>query len=104
PRHRVPGEAMTPLPHFDVVTPLGPAICVGIITDTENVEWGTFIKSTGEPWFFRNPHIRLNNDATNGRPDVSPFTELGPKLMRQVARYRVSGWLPLAPSTSKRKR
>jgi hypothetical protein len=79
---------------FDVITPLGPATCIGIIDDVENVEWVTFIKATGEPWFFRNPHIRYNNDATNGRPTPSPFTELGPKLSRQVDRYKRNGWLP----------
>jgi hypothetical protein len=76
-----------------VITPLGPAVCFGLIDDTDAVEWITFIKSTGEPWFFRNQHIRFDNTATNGRPDVSAFTELGPKLERQIARYKKNRWL-----------
>lgn len=84
---------MTPLDPFDVITPLGPAICVGLVDDTDNVEWVTFIKSTGEPWFWRNPDIRLLGDATSGRPDVSPFDKPSAKVARQIARYKKNGWL-----------
>lgn len=77
-----------------VLTPLGPAMAIGLLDDTDEVEWITYIKATGEPWFFRNPHVRFINTATDGRPDVSPFTDLGPKLERQVKRYKQKGWIP----------
>lgn len=84
---------MTPLPHFDVVTPLGPAVCVGILDDTDNVEWVTFIKATGEPWFWRNPDIRRATDITQGRHSVSPFRPPGAELLKHTERYKKAGWL-----------
>jgi hypothetical protein len=85
---------MTPLPPFDVLTPLGPAVCIGILAETDNVEWVTFIKATGEPWFWQNPDIRRDLDITQGRQSLSPFGPPGPKLQRHIDRYRANGWLP----------
>jgi hypothetical protein len=84
---------MTPLDWFDVMTPLGAATCIGVVDEIENVEWVVFIKATGEPWFFRNPHVRRNHDVTSGLGPVSPFTEISKKLQRQIDRYRQNGWL-----------
>ena len=85
---------MTPLEPFEVITPLGPAECRGVVDGTENVEWVTFIKATGEPWFWRNPEIRLAPCITAGRPAVSPFPPPSAKLAREIARYKANGWLP----------
>lgn len=84
---------MTPLPPFDVLTPLGPATCIGICNDSDNVEWVTFIKSTGEPWFWRNYHIRSWPSVTNARPEPSPFTHINMLLAEQISRYKQNGWL-----------
>lgn len=84
---------MTPLDRFDVLTPLGPAICIGIVDDTDAVEWVTFIKSTGEPWFWKNPQIRIQFDVTSGYSLPSPFTDISDQLQRQIDRYKKNGWL-----------
>ncbi len=84
---------MTPLSPFDVLTPLGPATCIGIVDETDEIEWVTFVKATGEPWFFRNPHVRLAVTVTSGRTAVSPFTDISPALQRQIDRYKTNGWL-----------
>lgn len=85
---------MTPLNPFDCITPLGPAVCRGIIDEGESVEWVTFIKATGEPWFWRNPQFRIAPDITAGRSFVSPFAEPDTKLAQQIKRYKDNGWLP----------
>jgi len=41
-----------------------------------DVEWLTWITATGEPWFWRNPHIRLRRNVTNGLLASSPFSHL----------------------------
>jgi hypothetical protein len=84
---------MTQLDCFDVLTPLGPAFCIGIVDDTDAVEWVTFIKSTGEPWFWKNPQIRMLFDATSGLGDPSPFVDLSEKVKRHIERYKKNGWL-----------
>lgn len=84
---------MTPLEPFDVLTPLGPAKCVGICDEGNTVEWVTFIKATGEPWFWRNPHVRMSWDATSGLGGPSPFTNLSEKIERHIKRYKDNGWL-----------
>lgn len=85
---------MTPLPDRNVLTPLGPAICIGVCADSEIIEWATFIKSTGEPWFWRNQNIRLDPEVTSGRPNVSPFPPPSATLAHHIDRYRRNGWLP----------
>jgi hypothetical protein len=85
---------MTPLPHFPVLTPLGPAVCVGILAEQDDVEWVTFILATGEPCFWRNPHIRLRRNVTNGLMQSSPFSHLNEAVLAQIERYKHNGWLP----------
>lgn len=81
-------------PPIHVLTPLGPGLA--FIYEGEGrsgVEWLVFIKRTGEPWFFRNPHIRLADDTTESIGPASPFTKLGKLLERHVDRYKKNGWL-----------
>lgn len=85
---------MTPLEPFPVMTPLGPAVCTGILDDLDDVEWLTWVLATGEPWFWRNPHIRLRRNVTNGLLTSSGFTGLNEVALRQIERYRTKGWLP----------
>lgn len=85
---------MTPLEHFPVITPLGPATCIGIISDADDVEWVTFIESTQEPWFWRNPYIRRRRNVTNCLMETSAFSNINPVLQKQIDRYKKSGWLP----------
>ena len=84
---------MTPLPHFQCITPLGPAICIGVIDETDDVEWVTFINATGEPWYWRNPEFRLAPCITAGRSSVSPFPPPSEKLAKEIKRYRDNDWL-----------
>ena len=85
---------MTPLPHFPVMTPLGPAVCVGILADLDDPEWVTWILATGEPWFWRNPSIRLRRNVTNGLRASAPFDKINATVMKQIERYKQNGWLP----------
>jgi hypothetical protein len=85
---------MIPLDHFPVITPLGPATCVGIVSNLDDVEWVTFIDSTQEPWFWRNPYIRRRRNVTNCLMTTSPFSNINPVLQAQIDRYKRSGWLP----------
>lgn len=85
---------MTPLNPFPVITPLGPATCVGIISDLDDVEWVTFIEATQEPWFWRNPYIRRRRNVTNCLMETSPFSNINPVLAKQIERYKANGWLP----------
>jgi hypothetical protein len=84
---------MTPLEPFDVITPLGPAVCIGVVADIPIPEWVTFIKSTGEPWFWRNHSIRLDPQVTSGHPSPSPFGPPSATLSKHLARYKAHGWL-----------
>lgn len=84
---------MTPLPEFDCITPLGPATCIGVHAETEDIVWATFIKATGEPWFWRNPEFRRVPCITSGRTGLSPFPEPSEKLAREIERYKQNGWL-----------
>lgn len=92
---------LTPLDHFPVLTPLGPATCVGIIDEQDDVEWVTFILATGEPWFWRNPHLRLRRNATNGLLTSSGFSGINEAVMKHVDRYKANGWLPADYATDK---
>lgn len=87
---------MTPLNPFPVITPLGPATCVGILSDLDDVEWVTFIDSTQEPWFWLNPYIRRRRNVTNGLMKTSPFANINLALQQQIDRYKQNGWLPAA--------
>lgn len=77
-----------------VLTPLGPALSYFLVDGPGGVEWGCFIVSTGEAWFFRNPFVRLAPDATNGHGQVSPFGDIPFKLKTHIERYKKSGWIP----------
>lgn len=81
------------MPDREVVTPLGLGDCIGLVDDTANVEWIVVIKATGEPWFFRNPHVRFAPCVTDGRPAVSSFDNISRMLQRQIDRYKKNGWL-----------
>jgi hypothetical protein len=81
-------------PPICVLTPLGAGLAYLYEGEGRSgVEWLVFIKRTGEPWFFRNPHVRLMTDTTEGIGPVSQFTEIGPLLEKQIARYQANGWL-----------
>lgn len=85
---------MTPLDHFPVITPLGPATCIGIVSNLDDVEWVTFIDSTQEAWFWRNPYIRRRRNVTNCLVTTSPFSNINIALAKQIKRYIQNGWLP----------
>lgn len=81
-------------PPIHVLTPLGAGLAYIYEGDGRSgVEWLVFIKRTGEPWFFRNMHVRLADDTTESIGPASPFTSLGWLLEKQVERYRINGWL-----------
>ena len=86
---------MTPLEPFDVLTPLGPAVCIGICGENGDFpEWVTFIKRTGEPWFWRNHSMRLAPQVTRGYRGPSPFGLPSEPLAKHIARYKTAGYLP----------
>jgi hypothetical protein len=85
---------MTPIDPFHVMTPYGPATCIGVLSHLEDVEWATFNNATQEMWFWTNPHIRRRINATNGFPAYSPFTRLNPVHRANIKRYIDNGWLP----------
>jgi hypothetical protein len=85
---------MTPLEHFPVITPLGPATCIGIVSNLDDTEWVTFIESTQEPWFWRNPYIRRRRNVSNCYMTTSPFSNINEVLGKQIERYKNNGWLP----------
>lgn len=85
---------MTPLDHFAVLTPLGPATCIGICADLDDPEWACWIERTQEMWWFGNRLIRRRPNVTNDRAGVSPFDQLNPPLLVQIERYKKNGWLP----------
>jgi hypothetical protein len=85
---------MTPIEPFHVMTPYGPATCIGVLADLEDVEWATFNNATQEMWFWTNPHIRRRINSTNGFFAYSPFTRLNTVHLANIARYVANGWLP----------
>ena len=92
---------------FHVMTPLGPAIVTHCFADCEDPEWVTWIKATGECFWWTNRHIRRAPNVTNGLPGVSPFGPLNSVTHAHIQRYRAAGWLPLGfdpsdPSTWER--
>lgn len=86
---------MTPLPPFDVLTPLGPAECIGVVADGDRPEWVCFIHATGEPWWFPNQLVRRFPWASYPERGVSPFspTHINAKLAAAILRYQDKGWL-----------
>jgi hypothetical protein len=74
---------MTPIEPFHVMTPYGPATCIGVLSHLEDVEWATFNNATQEMWFWTNPYIRRRINSTNGFSAYSPFTRLNPDSSRQ---------------------
>lgn len=80
---------------FDVYTPLGIAQCVGIWI-SEDPQWCCWIHSTGENWWFGNPHIRRRLTATHSpvRHGLSSYMKINKPLQRQIERYKKNGWLP----------
>jgi hypothetical protein len=85
---------LTPLEHFPVVTPLGPATCIGVLDQLDDVEWPCWVNATQEMFFFRNPEIRRRPNITNNFTTISPFMKIGAPLKRQIDRYKAAGWLP----------
>jgi hypothetical protein len=80
---------------FDVLTPLGPAVCTGTTNEESDYPyWCTWIKATCEPWFWMNTHVRMRPTATNNMSIPSPFYKLGPGVLEHVERYKQNGWLP----------
>lgn len=86
-------SGLTPLEKFPVMTPYGPATCIGML-DADNVEWPTWNERTQEMWFFGNPNIRRRVNATNGLLSYSPFTRLNRVHLFHIKRYIEFGWLP----------
>lgn len=81
-------------PAIKVITPLGPAIAIGIDTgESGSAMWLVFIKRTGEPWFFRNPYVRLASDISEGWGPPSPFIDIPLGLEKHIDRYKKNGWL-----------
>lgn len=78
---------------IDCVTPLGKAQAIGYVWDTQQTEWVCVLNSTGEVFNFANSEFRIAASVTNGRPDVSAFTNINQKTKRQIERYRAMGWL-----------
>jgi len=84
---------MTPLKSFEVRTPLGKAICIGVSDDISPIEWVTFIKKTGECWSWQNQYIRLEPSITAGVYGPSPI-DTPEGLQKHIERYKIAGWLP----------
>lgn len=83
----------TPLEDFPVMTPYGPATCIGVFP-SDNSDWATFNERTQEMWWFPNQLIRRRCNATNGRRGYSPFTLLNDVHRLHIKRYIDNGWLP----------
>ncbi len=79
---------------LDVITPLGKAKAIGLVNYNEqDVEWVTFIKSTGECWFWRNQFIRLAPLPSNTIWGNTPFTGITKEIMTHIKRYKENKWL-----------
>lgn len=83
----------TPMVEFPVMTPYGPASCIGML-EADSIEWPTWNERTQEMWFFTNPNIRRRTNATNGLLSYSPFTRLNRVHLFHIKRYVANGWLP----------
>ena len=82
-----------PIDPFPVMTPYGPATCIGVYA-ADDVEWATFNEKTQEMWFFTNPNIRRRCNATNARRSYSGFTHVNAVHRMHIKRYIENGWLP----------
>lgn len=80
---------------FDVLTPLGPAECIGIVWDSDRPEWLCFIHLTGEPWFLPNQLIRRYPWASYPERGSSKFEErhMNKRMRDAVQRYRDAGFI-----------
>lgn len=78
---------------FPVMTPYGPATCVGVHT-SDNCEWACWIERTQEMWWFGNENVRRRCNATNGRRSYSPFYRINDSHRMHIRRYIDNGWLP----------
>lgn len=83
----------TPIEPFSVMTPLGPATCIGCYP-SDDCEWATWNERTQEMWWFTNMNIRRRLTATNGRRSYSGFTQLNAVHLKHIERYVENGWLP----------
>lgn len=65
-------------PPVYVETPLGSAVCMFIWEQglEVDVQWGCFIESTGEMWWFINNKIRLSTNLSAGRAKTSPIAPM----------------------------
>lgn len=74
---------------FDLVTPLGPAVAKFIESTADEIFWGCFVKETGECWWWRNPHIRLAPNISEGRYKTSEIEipdDMRTRIVRGVVR------------------
>ena len=78
---------------FSVMTPLGPATCIGCYPSND-CEWATWNERTQEMWWWINQNIRRRLSSTNGRRNYSPFTLLNDVHRMHIQRYIENGWLP----------
>jgi len=78
---------------FPVMTPYGPATCIGLYPN-DDCEWATFNEKTQEMWWWSNVNLRRRCNATNGRKLYSPFTMLNKVHLTHIKRYIENGWLP----------
>jgi hypothetical protein len=79
---------------FEVITPLGPGQCWGWEPTQADTEWLVWQTRTGEPFWWRNKHVRRAPSVTNGLYPVSPFTGLNAETIAHVNRYKALGALP----------
>lgn len=82
-----------PYPGLPCITPLGPAMALGLDNDTANQEWVTVMDNTGENFNWGPEDIRFNASVSNRRREPSPFGRPNAKLQRQIDRYKANGWL-----------
>lgn len=80
-----------PYPGLPCLTPLGPAMVLGLDNDSPNQEWVTAID--GENWNWGAEDIRFNASVTNRRREPSPFGRPSLKLQHQIDRYKQNGRL-----------
>ena len=79
---------------LDVITPLGKAKAIALVNYNEqDAEWITFIKSTGECWYWQNQYIRLAPLPSNTIRGVSEFNDVSKEIQIHIERYKKNGWL-----------
>lgn len=85
---------LSPVDPFHAMTPLGPAIVTHCYAETEDPEWVSWIKATGECFWWTNRHVRRAANVTNALPAVSAFSDVNAAAWKQIDRYIRAGWLP----------